>query len=215
MRERLVEVAADLLREQGPAAVTTRGVAQAAGVQPPAIYRHFADKDSLLDAAAEQVFATYVQQKALQAGDGEPLDDLRRGWDTHIAFGLANAAVFRLFAEGPAAARGLEVLRARVRRVAATGRLRVPEERAVQIIQAAGMGAVLTLLSLPPGQRDLGLADDMYAAVEKTILTGAPALPTHDVAAASVAFRTMVPDLPGLTAPERTLLTEWLDRAAR
>src|ERR1700677_3669653 len=49
-RENLVEVAARLLREQGAAAVTTRAVALAAGVQAPAIYRLFGDKDGLLDA---------------------------------------------------------------------------------------------------------------------------------------------------------------------
>lgn len=215
-REHLVEVAAQLLQEQGPAAVTTRGVAQAAGVQPPAIYRHFADKDGLLDAVAEHVFATYVAEKARVADQGDPLDDLRQGWETHLGFGLANPAIFRLFANpGPAAAAGMQVLRSRVRRVAEIGRLRVPEERAVQIIQAAGSGAVLTLLSLPVGQRDLGLTDDMFEAVLRVILTDAPALETDGPVAAAIAFRTVVPELPGLTGPERTLLTEWLDRATR
>ena len=211
-----MDTAAKLLREQGPGAVTTRGVAMAAGVQPPAIYRHFADKDGLLDAVAEHVFATYVAEKARTADAGDPLDDLRQGWDTHLGFGLANPAIFRLFSNpGPAASAGMEILRARVRRVAATGRLRVPEERAVQIIQAAGTGAVLTLLSLPVEQRELDLTDDMFDAVLRVILTDAPALKTDGPVAAAIAFRTLVPDLPGLTGPERTLLTEWLDRAAR
>jgi hypothetical protein len=39
MRARIIDAAARLLQEQGPAAVTTHGVAQAAGVQAPAIYR--------------------------------------------------------------------------------------------------------------------------------------------------------------------------------
>src|SRR5579862_10063683 len=57
-RDNLVEVAARLLREQGAAAVTTRAVAEAAGVQAPTIYRLFGDKDGLLDAAAEHVVAS-------------------------------------------------------------------------------------------------------------------------------------------------------------
>lgn len=99
-------------------------------------------------------------------------------------------------------------------RVAAAGRLRVSERRAVDLIHAAGTGAVLTLLATPPEHRDLGVADAMYDAVARSILTEAPALPVDSAAAAVVAFRAVAPTLPMLTAAERTLLTEWLDRAA-
>src|SRR5580704_19002101 len=88
-RENLVEVAARLLREQGAAAVTTRAVAEAAGVQAPTIYRLFGDKDGLLDAVAEYVLAVYVADKAVAADSGDPVADLRAGWDVHIGFGLA------------------------------------------------------------------------------------------------------------------------------
>jgi AcrR family transcriptional regulator len=203
-RANIVEVAARLLREQGSAAVTIRAVAQAAGLQPPAIYRFFADKDALLDAVAEHVFTTYVTGKAPDE-TADPVADLRAGWDAHIAFGLANAPLFSLLidprrASSPAAAAGLAVLRARVHRVAATGRLRVTERRAVEVIHAAGTGAVLTLLAVPPDELDLGFADTMYQAVLHAILADAPAL---EVA---------TPDLSKLTAAERTLLAEWLDR---
>ena len=63
-RARIVDAAARLLREAGPAAVTTRGVAEAAGLQAPAIYRLFGDKDGLLEAVAEHVLATWVDSKA-------------------------------------------------------------------------------------------------------------------------------------------------------
>jgi hypothetical protein len=43
------------------------------------------------------------------------------------------------------------VLESRVHRVAVTGRLGVSEQRAVNIIQAAGIGAIQTLLSTPAG----------------------------------------------------------------
>jgi AcrR family transcriptional regulator len=182
-RDRIVDCAAQLLREQGASAVTTRAVAQAAGMQAPTIYRFFEDKDALLDAVAEHVFAAYVTGKTLVEEGGDPVADLRAGWDTHIGFGLANAALFGLLtdpargARSPAAAAGLEVLRGRVRRVAAIGRLRVPERRAVELIHAAGTGAVLALLAAPPEHRDLGLADAMYEAVTRSILTDLPAGP--------------------------------------
>jgi AcrR family transcriptional regulator len=218
-RANIVECAAQLLREQGASAVTTRAVAQAAGMQAPTIYRFFEDKDALLDAVAEHVFATYVAGKTLAEDSGDPVAGLRAGWDTHIGFGLANAALFGLLtdpsrgARSPAAAAGLEVLRARVHRVAAIGRLRVPERRAVELIHAAGTGAVLTLLSTPPEHRDLDLADAMYEAVMRSILTEVPTLPAVSAAAAAVAFRAVAPELTVLTDAERALLSEWLDRA--
>ncbi|NMN95745.1 TetR family transcriptional regulator [Nocardiaceae bacterium YC2-7] len=168
---------------------------------------------------AEHALATYVSGKTV-AEEGDPMAALKAGWDTHIGFGLANAAVFgRLTdpargADSPAAAAGLEVLRARVRRVAATGRLCVSERRAVELIHAAGTGAVLTLLAMAPENRDLGLADAMYDAVLQSIVTDAPVRTADGPVAAAVAFRTVVPDLPMLTDTERALMAEWLDRAA-
>ncbi|WP_406311841.1 TetR/AcrR family transcriptional regulator [Streptosporangium sp. NBC_01639] len=217
-RANIVECAARLLREQGASAVTTRAVAQAAGMQAPTIYRFFEDKDALLDAVAEHVFATYVAGKSLVEDSGDPVADLRAGWDTHIGFGLANAALFGLLtdpgrgARSPAATAGLEVLRARVHRVAAIGRLRVPERRAVELIHAAGTGAVLTLLAIPLEHRDLDLADAMYEAVMRSILTDVPTLPADSATAAAVAFRAVAPKLTMLTDAERALLSEWLDR---
>jgi AcrR family transcriptional regulator len=219
----VVDVAARLLQEHGPAAVTTRRVAQGAGVQAPVIYRLFGDKDGLLDAVAEHVMATYVSAKsaiaeAASAGDVDPLDDLRAGWQTQMDFGLANPTLFALLTvpgrgpDSPAAQAGLEVLRARVRRVAATGRLRVGEGRAVDLIHAAGTGAVLTLLSAPPDQRDPGLADAMFEAVLREILTDAPEVADSGPTAAAVALRAAAEGLEALSDAERTLLSEWLDR---
>lgn len=218
-RANLVEVAAKLLREQGPAAVTTRAVAQAAGMQPPTIYRLFGDKDGLLDAVAEHVLATYVTGKTLAEDSDDPVADLRAAWDVHIGFGLANAALFGLLTNpsrgtrSPATIAGLEVLRSRVHRVAAIGLLRVAEGRAVELIHAAGTGAVLSLLSTPPEHRNLDLADAMFDAVLHSILTDVPAVAADSVTAAAVAFRTVVPNLPKLTDAELELMSEWLDRA--
>lgn len=222
-RSRIVDVAARLLREQGPSAVTTRGVAEAAGVQAPAIYRLFGDKDGLLDAVAEHVVATHVSAKAAivaaaSADNVDPLDDLRAGWDMQISFGLANPALFRLLSDpdrvqpSPAAQSGRQVLESRVHRVAMTARLRVSECRAVDLIQAAGIGTIQTLLSIPTGQRDTGLAESMYDAVLCQILTDAPGPGASGPIAAVVAFRAVAPELEMLSHPERQLLAEWLDR---
>jgi AcrR family transcriptional regulator len=222
-RSRIIDVAARLLQESGPAAVTTRGVAEAAGVQAPAIYRLFGDKDGLLDAVAEHVMATQVSSKAavVQAASAEgvdPLEDLRSGWEAQIDFGVANPGLFRLLSDpervvnSPAAQAGRRVLESRVHRVAATGRLRVSERRAVDVIQAAGIGTILTLLSTPVEQRDPGLADTVFEAVLAQVLTDAPRPAEDGSMATAVAFRAIAPGFDVLSDGEQRLLAEWLDR---
>ncbi|WP_250008826.1 TetR/AcrR family transcriptional regulator [Actinoplanes sp. M2I2] len=220
-RVRIVEAAARLLREQGVRAVTTRAVSQAAGVQAPTIYRQFGDKDGLIDAVAEHVMATYVAAKSeTAAGEGDdPVADLRAAWRAHIDFGLANPGLYALLTNpdraerSPATATGIEVLRARVRRVAAAGRLRVDEDRAVAMIHAAGAGTVLALAGQPAGQRDPDLAEAMFHTVAATLFTTAPATPDAEVATVAVTFATVLPGLPGLTDAERALMAEWLSRS--
>jgi AcrR family transcriptional regulator len=223
-RAKIVDVAARLLREQGPSAVTTRGVAEEAGVQAPAIYRLFGDKDGLLEAVAEHVMATYVSAKAAgvataAADDVDPLADLRSGWEAQIAFGLANPSVFRLLSDpdrvmhSPAARSGRHVLETRVHRVALTGRLRFGEPRCVDLMQAAAVGTIQALLSTPPDSRDPALPDAMYEAVLGQVLTDAPERPDGGRAATAVAFRAVVPSLDTLSEAERLLMAEWLDRA--
>lgn len=223
-RTRIVAAAAQLLQDRGPTAVTTRSVAESAGVQAPTIYRLFGDKDGLLEAVAEHVLATHVLAKAAvvaasSADQIDPLDDLRSGWETQIAFGLANPTLFALLSDpsrGPhsrAAQAGQQVLETRVHRVALTGRLRVSEQRAVDLIHAAGTGAVITLLSAPPEHRDPGLAQDLFEAVLRQILTGAPEHSGSELKATIVACRANTPQLQMLSPAEQHLLGDWLDRA--
>ncbi|MGI3781646.1 MAG: TetR/AcrR family transcriptional regulator [Janthinobacterium lividum] len=222
-RARIVDVAARMLAVEGPAAVTTRAVAEGAGVQAPTIYRLFGDKEGLLEAVAEHVMAAHVSHKtALEAesvaADHDPLDDLHTSWTAQIDFGLANPAVFRMLSDpsrvlhSPAAQSGQRVLEGRVHRVATTGRLRVSERRAVAMVQAAGVGTIQVLLATPAEQRDPGLAASIYDAVLARILTDPPAHEDDGTMAAVVAFRTLAPRLEVLSAPERRLLAEWLDR---
>ncbi|WP_144805235.1 TetR/AcrR family transcriptional regulator [Curtobacterium sp. BH-2-1-1] len=222
-RTRIVEAAAYLLRDEGPGAVTTRGVAQAAGVQAPAIYRLFGDKDGLLEAVAEHVVAAFVADKAsavavAAAADVDPVQELTDGWRRQIEFGLANPALFALLSDprrvagSPAARSGKEVLATRVRRVAAAGRLAVSEPRAVALIQSAGVGVVTTTLATPPAERDPGLTDAVLHGLLAQILTDEPVTAQSGPLAAAVAFRAVSAELEQLSEPERLLLDEWLDR---
>jgi AcrR family transcriptional regulator len=220
-RARILEQADRLLRHDGAAAVTTRAVASAAGVQPPTIYRLFGDKDGLVNALAEHVMAAYVDTKAAaSASKGDPVADLRAGWRTHVEFGLANPELYRLLAthrspgRSPATARGIEVLHVRVHALAVAGLLRVSEQRALAMIHAAGNGTVLALLEVPAGERDPGLADAMLDAVLASVLAHEPAAPEATrTTTVAVTFGTVLDDLPGLSDAERALMAEWLARS--
>ena len=219
-RAQLVEVAAELLATAGPDAVTTRSVALAAGVQAPTIYRLFGDKSGLLDAVVEHGYASYMARKHLDA-DSDPVQGLRAGWELHVGFGLANPELFHLMHAAlrtpqgrAAAATGIGVLQARVHRVAVAGRLRVTERRAVELIQATSTGVVFTLIGQADDERDDTLADAAWESVCATILTDASTAAITGPAAAAVTLRAALPDLTALSAAERALLGDWLDRIA-
>lgn len=221
VRSTIVDAAARLLQDGGTHAVTTRAVADAAGVQAPTIYRLFGDKDGLIEAVAEHVMAAYVAEKA-DAGagaDGDPVAELRAAWRLHVEFGVANGELYALLnspdraSRSPATAAGLDVLRARVRRIAAAGLLRVDEQRALDLIHAAGTGTVLTLLAVPADRRDPGLSQAVFDVVAAGILAAAPATDDASTATVAVTFLTVVADLPALTDAERTLMAEWVARA--
>ena len=155
-----------LLSSGGRDAVTTRAVSDAAGVQAPAIYRLFGDKQGLLDAVAEHGFTAYLKEKKHRATGSDPVEALRAGWDAHVEFGLSYPAIYLLMyaeprpgAESPAAAASYRILREHIRRVAAVGRLRFSEEQAADLFHASGCGTVLTLLSKAEGNQDRRLLE--------------------------------------------------------
>lgn len=220
LRAHIIARAARLLDEGGAAAVTTRRVAEEAGVQAPTIYRLFGDKDGLLDAVAEHVMALHVAGKAAQGGGEDPVEALRAGWRTQIDFGMSNPELIRLMnarsGTSPAVDAGIRVLQDRIRRLAVAGLLQVSERRALDMIHAAGAGAVQALLDTPPQHRDPGLADALFDAVlDQIARPQSEAIDAGSTTAITVQFATLVADLPGLSAAERSLMTEWLDRSTR
>ncbi|MEV0708155.1 TetR/AcrR family transcriptional regulator [Nocardia aurea] len=219
-RQRVIEAAADLLERGGREAVTTRAVAEAAGLQPPAIYRLFGDKDGLLEAVAQYGFAKFVASKYVDPDPADPIDDLRAGWDLAVEFGLSNPALYTLMYSEPAGRdsaafqAGLEILRARVRRLAAGGWLRVDERIAAGIIHATGRGAVLTWLSQPEPERDPALLTALREAMVTAVTNERPAVRDTGPAGAARALRATLPEQTTLTNAERQLFREWLDRLA-
>jgi len=195
-------------------------VSAAAGVQAPTIYRIFGDKRGLLDAVAEHGFATYLVSKAASPPSEDPVQDLRRGWDLHVGFGLAHPAFYTLIygeprpgLESPAAREAALVLAAQVHRIAEAGRLRVSEERAAHLIHAAGSGITLSMIAIRPAQRDMELSVIARESIIATVTTGEPRTePGNTLFSTAVALRATLPAATALTQPERALLSEWLDR---
>ncbi|MFD5266282.1 TetR/AcrR family transcriptional regulator [Streptomyces sp. NPDC058335] len=230
-RERILRAATVLLAEGGRDAVSTRAVSAAAGVQAQTIYRHFGDMQGLLDEVARRGYATYLAAKQSQGEDGDPVAQLRNGWDMHVAFGLANPALYRLLYTEPRPGQQFavtgdahHVLLGIVERVAKAGRLRTGVESAATMIHSAGMGVTLTLIAAQADGRLShyeGLSGNVREAVLDSVLapdddvvarTGTGA---HPATVHAVALKSLIGDgIRSLTAGERTLLGEWLERIA-
>jgi AcrR family transcriptional regulator len=232
-RTRIVRAAAELLAAGGRKAATTRAVSAAAGVQPPAIYRQFGDMQGLLDVVARETLAVHVREQAILTSTSDPVEDLRRGWDLHIAFGLAHPDAFAmLYSSAPSVAasastihEGVAVLQGLVARIAEAGRLRVDVAHATVLIHAAGTGVTLTLAATPPEERDPRLSETMREAILTAITVPVsaeapnggpdPAPAAERVAVHAVALRALLTEAPGVLSPaEQQLLSDWLDRLA-
>ena len=226
-RDRILQAAARLLAQGGREAVSTRAVSRAAGVQAPTIYRQFGDMQGLLDAVASHGYATYLASKRERATHHDPVEDLRRGWNLHIDFGLANPALYTLMygnprpgTPHPAAAELQEALLRQVRRIAEAGRLCVGVERAADMIHAAAVGVVLVLLGQGGARGDQTLAvatrEAVLAAITtdpQTVSPHARPAPRSDVTRHAVALKaSLSQDARPFTMAERALFSEWLSR---
>lgn len=218
-RDRILRAAAKLLTEADGEPISTRAVCTAAGVGAPTLYHHFGDKRGLLDAVAAYGFERYLASKRAQRSTGDPVDDLRRGWDLHVEYGRTNPAFYTLMygtSRQPPIAREAEaILLGLVGAVARAGRLRVPVETAARMINAAGVGVTLAIIA--------GAEDGELSVRTREAILGAITLAPdgrEDSAASpasrAVALRAAVAaePPPHLTAAEAALLNEWLDRIA-
>lgn len=220
-RARILEAAAALLVAEGRDGLSTRAVSAAAGVQPPALYRLFGDKDGLLDAVAAYGFDEYLTSKRALGSTGNAVEDLRRGWDLHIEFGLSRPEFYVLMygdarqgRTSPAAQEAEAMLRSIVERVAEAGRLRVSVDRAARLVHATGMGVVLSLIATPESDRDPDLSKTARETILTRILTGTEDQPGSALPERAIALRAGLEGAAVLTKAERVLLGEWLDRIA-
>jgi len=212
-RDRLLLAAAELLEAAQGAEVSTRAICERAGVQAPTLYHHFGSKRGLEDAVVTHGFKRFLAERAETRGAGDPVDDIREGWDLHVRYGLENPYFYGLVYGravpgkpcGVVAEVEAMILRA-LEPAAHSGRLRVPAAQAAREILAASTGVVLTLITQPEG--DLSLSDGVRDAVLARITTVPGPL-----SAAAIALDSALGQAPeGLSEGETVLLREWLRR---
>jgi AcrR family transcriptional regulator len=93
LRAALLRAAAKILEKEGRDAISLRELARRAGVSHGAPYRHFADRDALLAALAEEGFSLLVEQLEGKAWREQAMAYLR--------FALADPERFRLMFTRP------------------------------------------------------------------------------------------------------------------
>ncbi|WP_405166661.1 TetR/AcrR family transcriptional regulator [Nocardia sp. NBC_01499] len=228
-RERILSAAVTLLADAGPSGLSTRAVATAAGVQTPTLYRLFGDKDALLDAVASFGFESYLADKRAFLPSQDPVEDLRRGWETHVEFGLANPAIYTLMYANlrpdrhPAAVtENRAILRGMLERANEQGLLRVSVEAAMVAIEASTTGAVLLLLAQPEQARDAQLIRPLRdivldALTEQAVPRADDRCPIADRAQSLLGIITPAGNADpvtdaGFSVFEAGLLREWLTR---
>lgn len=76
LRERVVEVALDLLEREGAGGLTTRVLARASDTSTPAVYELFGDKSGLVRELFFEGFRLLLRDLVASPPSGEPLTDL-------------------------------------------------------------------------------------------------------------------------------------------
>jgi len=175
--EKILEVAADILEREGPEGLTTRAVGDAAQVSPPTLYHHFGDKAGLLTAVVSRGIADFMTGKRLNHSTGDPLADLRRGWDGWIEFAVARPRLFGLMVEQslkqPELAQEAQAnLRRDVSRLHAQKRFRrgLDADTVAMLIQAAANGVIALIQSGASTQQVKSIGSLLFEAVLERVL---------------------------------------------
>jgi AcrR family transcriptional regulator len=221
-RASIITVTADLLAQSATGDISTRAVCEAAGIQQPALYRLFGDKEGLLSATVDHVWDEYLGMKRAAEKSADPVDDLRAGWDSHTAFALAHPNAYRLlFGSGAAArsesaAEAMRLLRDVLDRVAAQGRLRGDPADAARVMMAANTGVALSLILRPelyPDSTSSALLRDIVQG--SLVIEAEPASdPLEPSRRAATTLRAALPGSGAerFTTNEANLLDDWLRR---
>lgn len=209
----MIAAAADLIAASPGEEFSLRAVCDAVGVKMPTLYHFFGSKQGLMDAVIERGFDLYLDEKSSMESSGDPIQDIRAGWDAHVAFGLANPGFYTLMygkvrpGHSPEAqSRPSEILRALTARAAEQGRLAVPSEQAAAHILVTNIGVTLRqiILAAPDPALSRAVREGAISAI-----TGKGSR-ADDPLTCAIEHAAAHPDVLGRA--ETQLLIEWLRR---
>jgi AcrR family transcriptional regulator len=177
MRERFIEAALDLIRNEG-IAVSTRSICDAVGVKAPTLYHHFGDMRSLLNVIVERAFENYRDRLSHGSDATDPFQKVRNAWDSFISFSIDEPALFSILelqnssADLPAAIlTAHEEIVATYREIGKLRPLRYPPDVAAQMHTAGCLGTASVLAAQKRGLADIPqLGAIMREAVLSSIL---------------------------------------------
>jgi AcrR family transcriptional regulator len=93
-REKIVRAAHRLLDREGADAVTMRRVAEAVGITPMAIYRHFPDRDALLKRVSDDSVKAVAEEWSRPSGDPDLARRLPATLESYLDYALAHPHLF-------------------------------------------------------------------------------------------------------------------------
>ena len=215
-RTRLLEAAADLIAAAPGEDFSLRAVCDAAGVKMPTLYHFFGNKQGLIEAVVERGFDMYLSAKSSTESSGDPIQDLRLGWDAHVAFGLANPGFYTLMYgkvrpgySPEAQSKPSEILRGLTLKAEQEGRLVVGHEQAAAHVLATNIGVTLRLIIQGKNDPELsaGVREGVLAAITGT---GQSEAGDGRLGHAVIERAAANPDILGET--ETQLLIQWIGR---
>ena len=92
LRRALIDAAQRLLETEGPTALSLRAVAREAGVSPAAPYRHFRNREDLIEEVARQGFVIFAErlERAFNDGRPSPLSAFSAAGQAYLTFARTN-----------------------------------------------------------------------------------------------------------------------------
>ncbi|MFQ8431064.1 TetR/AcrR family transcriptional regulator [Amaricoccus sp. W119] len=139
LRQALVDAAITLIEEKGPLGFTLAEAARAAGVSPAAPYRHFRNREDLVEEVARQGFVIFAEQleRAFDRGRPSPLSSFFATGGAYLGFARSHPGFYMAMFEAGAA-------------ISANPELALAAQRALDVMIRA---AELLMAQVPPERR--------------------------------------------------------------
>lgn len=180
---KILDAATEVVSECGVDGATTREICDRAGVTAPTLYHHFGDKQGLMDAVVTRAFDRYLERKRALRLTGDARQDVKTGWDEHVAFARGNPVLYQLMwpaGSAPlpeAAEESAALLRESFDRLGKLGALRpgVTPTHAARALSAALRGVTAAITRDPDNRHDADLSATVRDAIVNALIVPEPA----------------------------------------